>query len=112
MRYVLILISLTFTLNIYSKNEKINSDKVVSLVTTGYGNTKDEAKQMALRDALEQAFGVFISTNTKISNDEIIKVSHIWSFKLLVSSLITVLIDVSSISNCSFILRQSFKNFN
>lgn len=72
MRYVLILISLTFTLNIYSKNEKINSDKVVSLVTTGYGNNKDEAKQMALRDALEQAFGVFISTNTKISNDEII----------------------------------------
>ena len=27
---------------------------------------------MALRDALEQAFGVFISTNTKISNDDII----------------------------------------
>ena len=72
MRYILILLSLTFTLNIYSKNEKINSEKVVSLVTTGYGVTKDEAKQMALRDALEQAFGVFISTNTKISNDEII----------------------------------------
>ena len=64
--------SLTFTLNIYSKNEKINSQKVVSLVTTGYGISKDEAKQMALRDALEQAFGVFISTNTKISNDDII----------------------------------------
>ena len=36
--------SLTFTLNIYSKNEKINSEKVVSLVTTGYGISKDEAK--------------------------------------------------------------------
>ena len=72
MRYILILLSLTFTLNIYSKNEKINSEKVVSLVTTGYGITKDKAKQMALRDALEQAFGVFISTNTKISNDDII----------------------------------------
>ena len=72
MRYVLILLSLTFTLNIYSKDEKNNSEKVVSLVTTGYGISKDEAKQMALRDALEQAFGVFISTNTKISNDDII----------------------------------------
>ncbi len=72
MRYVLILLSLTFTLNIYSKDEKTNNEKVVSLVTTGYGITKNEAKQMALRDALEQAFGVFISTNTKISNDDII----------------------------------------
>jgi len=72
MRYLLILISFTFTLNIYSKNENTNSEKVVSLVTTGYGITKDDAKQMALRDALEQAFGVFISTNTKISNDDII----------------------------------------
>lgn len=72
MRYVLILLSLTFTLNIYSKDEKNNSEKVVSLVTSGYGISKDEAKQMALRDALEQAFGVFISTNTKISNDDII----------------------------------------
>ena len=45
----------------------------VSLVVTGEGATKEEATNNALRSAVEQAFGVFVSANTDIMNDEIVK---------------------------------------
>ena len=47
--------------------------KTVSLTVSGQGQTQDEAKQSALRNAIEQAFGTFISSNTKILNDNVIK---------------------------------------
>jgi hypothetical protein len=46
---------------------------IVTLTTTGIGRTKDEAVTDAQRNALEQAFGTFISSKTDIVNDEIIK---------------------------------------
>ena len=48
-------------------------DKTVTLTVSGYGKTQDEAKQNALRNAIEQAFGTFISSNTEILNDELVK---------------------------------------
>lgn len=45
----------------------------VTLVVSGEGATKDEATTMALRSAIEQAFGVFVSANTEILNDELVK---------------------------------------
>ncbi len=45
----------------------------VALVTNGQGSTKREATENALRSAIEQAFGVFVSANTEILNDELIK---------------------------------------
>ena len=45
----------------------------VSLVVTGEGATKEEATNNALRSAVEQAFGVFVSANTEILNDELVK---------------------------------------
>ena len=47
--------------------------KEVSLIVTGEGATKEEATNNALRSAVEQAFGVFVSANTEILNDELIK---------------------------------------
>lgn len=47
--------------------------KEVTLVVTGEGFTKDDATNNALRSAVEQAFGVFVSANTDILNDEIVK---------------------------------------
>jgi hypothetical protein len=47
------------------------ADKTVSLVVTGQGKTPDEAKQSALRSAIEQAFGAFISSKTEILNDQV-----------------------------------------
>lgn len=47
--------------------------KEVSLVVIGEGPTKEEATNNALRSAVEQAFGVFVSANTEILNDEVVK---------------------------------------
>ena len=49
-----------------------NTD-TVRLVTTGSGMSETEAVQVALRSAVEQAYGVFISSDTQILNDELVK---------------------------------------
>ena len=61
------LVCLLFTVAAYSQ------PKEVTLVVTGEGATKEEASSNALRSAVEQAFGVFVSANTEILNDEIVK---------------------------------------
>jgi len=47
--------------------------KVAVITVSGSGKTQDEAKQNTLRNAIEQAFGTFISSNTTILNDELVK---------------------------------------
>ena len=49
-----------------------DSEKTVTITCSGSGNTKDEAKQNALRSAIEQAFGTFISSKTEVLNDQIV----------------------------------------
>ena len=63
-----LLIALFFSLIINAQE-----DKTVTLSISGQGKTQDEAKQNALRNAIEQAFGTFISSNTEILNDELVK---------------------------------------
>lgn len=58
---------------ILSFNLFAQEDKTVTLTVSGHGKSQDEAKQNALRNAIEQAFGAFISSNTEILNDEIVK---------------------------------------
>ena len=41
----------------------------VKVVSSGQGATENEATKIALRSALEDAFGTFISSSTKIEND-------------------------------------------
>lgn len=56
--------------------ETANSDgsgKTVTLTEIGQGMTKDDAKYNALRNALEKAFGAFISSNTTILDDNLVK---------------------------------------
>lgn len=48
------------------------NDEVI-LITSGSGATKEEATQSALRSAIEQAFGTFVSSDTQILNDELVK---------------------------------------
>ena len=50
-----------------------SNEKTVTLVVSGDGPTKDEAVKQALRSAIEQAFGTFVSANTEVLNDEVIK---------------------------------------
>jgi len=54
--------------NVYSQD-----NKTVTITVTGSGKTQQEALQTALRNAIEQAFGTFISSNTTILNDELVK---------------------------------------
>lgn len=54
-------------------NISAQDDKTVTLVASGQGKTQDEAKQNALRSAIEQAFGTFISSKTEILNDNLVK---------------------------------------
>ena len=48
-------------------------DKIVNLTVSGTGKTIEEAKTNALRSAIEQAFGAFISSKTEILNDNLVK---------------------------------------
>lgn len=45
----------------------------VTLTVSGDGATKEEATNNALRSAIAQAYGVFVSANTQILNDEVVK---------------------------------------
>lgn len=58
---------------IISAGANAQDDKTVTLVVSGQGKTQDEAKQNALRSAIEQAFGTFISSKTEILNDSLVK---------------------------------------
>ena len=65
---LIVIISFPITLTTFAQD-----DKSVTLVVNGEGKTTDDAKQSALRNAIEQAFGTFISSKTDILNDELIK---------------------------------------
>lgn len=51
---------------------RIMSD-IVSLTVSSDGITKEDAIKKALRNAIEQAFGTFVSAKTAILNDELVK---------------------------------------
>jgi hypothetical protein len=67
--------------SIEKQNNKINTiptksetdNNTVTLTVSGTGKTLEEAKLNALRSAIEQAFGAFISSKTEILNDNLIK---------------------------------------
>lgn len=66
-----ILISYLFVFTHQYANAQ-EANKSVSIKVSGSGKTIDEAKQSALRSAIEQAYGTFISTKTEILNDKIV----------------------------------------
>ena len=68
MKKIILIIAL-----IISAGVKAQDDKTVTLLVSGQGKTAEEAKQIALRSAIEQAFGAFISSKTEILNDSLVK---------------------------------------
>ena len=56
-------------INLFSQNES----QVVSLTVTSQGGSQEEAKNNALRNAIQQTIGVFISANSTILNDNLVK---------------------------------------
>jgi len=69
MKQLILFMSLVLSFNAFAQD----ADKTVTLVVSGQGKTQDEAKQNALRSAIEQAFGTFISSKTEILNDNLVK---------------------------------------
>lgn len=49
------------------------NNRTVKLVVSGEALTKEEATKQALRSAIEQAFGTFVSAHTEVLNDELIQ---------------------------------------
>ncbi len=45
----------------------------ITLTVSSDGPTKDDAVKNALRTAIEQSYGAFVSANTSILNDELVK---------------------------------------
>ena len=67
LKLIVAILFMAIAVNSYAaKNEDI------TLVVTSDGATKDEAIKNALRNAIEQTYGVFVSANTDILNDEVI----------------------------------------
>lgn len=56
-----------------TKNTIANPKDEVALTVSADGATKEEATKIALRSAVEQAYGAFVSANTTILNDEMVK---------------------------------------
>jgi hypothetical protein len=68
MKFTLLFAFITAFNIIYSQT----TENIVTLTSSGTGKTIEEAKNNALRLAIEQAFGAFISSKTEILNDEIL----------------------------------------
>lgn len=56
-----------------AKNTIENPKDEIALTVSADGATKEEATKIALRSAVEQAYGAFVSANTTILNDEMVK---------------------------------------
>ena len=63
---VLLILYTLFELKVYSQND-------VELTVTGIGTDAENSRNNALRNAIEQAYGAFLSSNTLIKNDELVK---------------------------------------
>jgi outer membrane protein assembly factor BamD (BamD/ComL family) len=55
-----------------TSNEDIKSENGIPIVVSGQGRTLLEAKQNAIKSAIEQAYGAFITSKTEIFNDKIV----------------------------------------
>jgi hypothetical protein len=65
---IALLILTILSIGVFAQTE----NKDVSITASGSGKTLEDAKQAALRNATEQAFGAFISTKTEMFNDQVV----------------------------------------
>ncbi|MFC0875410.1 hypothetical protein ACE01N_02395 [Saccharicrinis sp. FJH2] len=86
-RFLLVVFFISVTVLSYAQlkvpsnleTEDIEGERLVAgegekkIITSAYGETSDKAMENALRNAVEEAVGALISSETKIENDEIVK---------------------------------------
>lgn len=71
MRRIIFLL-LTFCTFVCASSKPSNPKEDITLVVSGTAENQQEATLVALRSALEQTYGTFVSSNTNILNDEVI----------------------------------------
>lgn len=69
----LMLIMLLACVTFIQMNAAVSAKDEVTLTVSADGVSKDEAIKNALRSALEQTYGTFVSSNTTLLNDELVK---------------------------------------
>ena len=67
-----IIVSIFFILLATTNTFSQTASKEASITASGSGKTLEDAKQSALRSAIEQAFGAFISSKTEMFNDQVV----------------------------------------
>ena len=89
-KYILLTLCFLFYGSQFAQTE----EKTVLLNVSGQGSSLENARQSALRTAIEQAFGTFISAKTEILNDEMVSdqitsvsAGNIQSFEINISIL-------------------------
>lgn len=72
---IFILFAVLFCLfpNFANAQQPVNREEDAVIIAEGTGATKDVAATVALRNAIAEVYGVFISSNTVMLNDELIK---------------------------------------
>lgn len=68
MKNLLMTILVCLSANLFAQEER-----TTKITVSGQGKTLDDARQSALRSAIEQAFGAFISSKTEVLNDNLVK---------------------------------------
>ncbi len=68
MKKLFVVLMVCMTVNLFAQEEKTSKINV-----SGQGKTLEDARQNALRSAIEQAFGAFISSKTELLNDNLVK---------------------------------------
>ncbi len=64
---------LAMVIAVFSASVFAQKVEEATLVVSGEASNKQDATALALRSAIEQTFGVFVSANTQILNDELVK---------------------------------------
>ncbi len=71
MKVKILLIAFLSIVYLQANAQKSNDE--VTLVVSATASTEDEAIKTALRSAIEQTYGTFVSANTTLLNDELVK---------------------------------------
>jgi hypothetical protein len=66
--YIFLLFSCCLQLSVFAQNAK-----TVTMSVLGQGTNLEQARANALRNAIEQTYGAFVSSNTAILNDNLVK---------------------------------------
>jgi hypothetical protein len=73
-RFFLFITTVIITFSVFAQDTNSTvAQTIATLVTSGQGNSLLDAQHNALRSALEQSFGVYISSESNILNDMLVK---------------------------------------